>query len=134
MIMMFSSASLPPMGGARVLVVEDNFLVATDIALLLESLGCTVLGPAATVEEALSITEHGRPQAAVLDINIIGGTSVPVAESLIEKRIPFFFVTGYASPKVLPESLKRHRRLNKPVDVGLLGRAIDEALGRSPSN
>ena len=108
----------------QVLLVEDNFLVGLSLKSIIESYGCNVIGPVASVEEGLlSIEQEGIDQA-VLDINILGGTSVPIAEALHSRNIPFLFVTGYNSPRLLPDYLKECRQVRKPVD----GRVLRDAL------
>lgn len=111
----------------KVLLVEDNFFVALDMQRMLEDIGCKVVGPAASLEEGLALLSAEAIQGAILDINIIGGTSAAIAEELIRRDTPFFFVTGYASPSTLPPTLKSRPRLNKPVD----DRALRAAVQRS---
>lgn len=119
--------------GLRILLVEDNFLVGTSMKLMLEELGCVVVGPAPSIEQGTSLATNQRLDGAVLDINIIGGTSAPIAEVLLNKGCPFFFVTGYGSPKNLPEGLSRHRRLSKPVDETLLWEALLQEIAPGKS-
>jgi two-component SAPR family response regulator len=114
----------------RVLLVEDDFLVGVGIKSILERLGYEVVGPVASIEQALRTLETEEVDAAVLDINIIGGTSVPVAQVLQVKDRPFIFVTGYQSPShMLPETLRTVQRLSKPVDERALSKALREATG-----
>ncbi len=84
----------------RVLVVEDEFLPALDLSDLLDGWGCRVLGPTATVADALRLIPGGDPDAALLDINLNGVRSTPVAEALAARGVPFAAVTAYPS---LPE-------------------------------
>lgn len=114
--------------GAKVLIVEDNFLVATQLASQLRAMGCEVLGPVATIDEGMGMLERGGIDLAVLDINIIGGTSAPIAFALESRHVPFLFVTGYGSPKLLPATLKSRRRLNKPVNDRVLRAALIDAI------
>jgi CheY-like chemotaxis protein len=116
------------LAGRRVLLVEDNYLVAEMLTQQIESMGCEVVGPAASSAEALDLLDRHEIDCAVLDINIIGGTSAPIAEALDARAIPFLFVTGYGSPRMLPDQLKRRLRINKPVNDRVLRRAIEEAL------
>ncbi|WYK05097.1 response regulator [Cereibacter sphaeroides f. sp. denitrificans] len=74
--------------GLRVLVVEDEFLIAIDLQLMLEDVGCTVLGPVGTVDDALRILDETRPDVVSLDLNLRGESSVPVAEKLRAPRDP----------------------------------------------
>jgi DNA-binding NtrC family response regulator len=114
--------------GLRVLVVEDDFHVAESLSLALRKLGCTVVGPTATAEEACAIMKREDVDAAVLDVRLSPGTSEPIARALASRGRPFVFVTGYSSIRVLPDDLRGHRVLAKPVDQETLGDAILELL------
>lgn len=90
-------AAQTSLAGCRVLVVEDEPLVAMDLAAALAALGCEVVGPVSTLEEALCVgkaeTAAGRLSAAVLDVNLHGAMSL--ADLLAEQRVPFVYATGY---------------------------------------
>jgi CheY-like chemotaxis protein len=103
--------------GFRLLVVEDEYLVAADLTASLESLGAEVIGPAASVEEALSLldTNGGRLDGAVLDINLHNERVYPVADVLTARGIPFVFTTGYDAAAV-PTAYAWAPRCEKPVD------------------
>lgn len=116
----------PTLSGVRVLLVEDNFLVGASMRRMLEHLGCEVVGPVAGVAEAERLAQSERLDAGVLDINILGGTSTPVAQRLTNRGCRFLFVSGYGSPANLPPDLKQVRRLAKPVDEGNLAVALAE--------
>jgi len=90
------------LAGCRVLLVEDEVLVAMEMEQALRDLGCQILGPAATLEEALRLaqSEADRIDAAVLDINLAGRPSFPVADLLAGRGVPVVFTTGYGD---LPE-------------------------------
>ena len=83
--------------GLRVLVVEDEFLVALDLSSILDDLGCIVLGLAATVPEALRLLAADPPDVTLLDINLDGARTTPVALALAADGVPFIAVTAYAS-------------------------------------
>lgn len=107
--------------GCRVLIVEDEYLVAMDLAEALEERGILVVGPVASVGEALEQIENGqRLDAAVLDVNLGGERVYRVAEALSARGVPFIFTTGYDAD-LLPESLLSVPRLEKPADpAGIL--------------
>jgi two-component system, response regulator PdtaR len=86
---------------ARVLIVEDEALVALDIARQLTEAGLTVVGPTVSVAGALQLIGKGGCDAAVLDINLGCETSEPVAQELRTKNIPFVILTGYAKSAAL---------------------------------
>ena len=111
--------------GRRILVVEDEALIAMLVEDALLEAGAQVLGPAATVEEALALFEAEHPDAAVLDINLAGQASTPVADRLVEHKVPFVVATGYGAAG-LPE---RHRGvpvLAKPYDPRELISALEQ--------
>ncbi len=83
------------LAGKRILVVEDEAMVAMLIEDMLTDLGCQVVGPAMRLEHALQLAETGALDAAILDINLGGVRSDPVAEILERRRVPTLFVTGY---------------------------------------
>lgn len=126
--MTFGSEAGAELRGKKVLLVEDNFLVGLSMKSMLRDLGCEVTGPIATVDQARGLAQQGDFNAAVLDVNIIGGTSAEVANALGEKGCPFFFVTGFASKGVLPEDLAGVPRFRKPVDEQSLRRALEQAM------
>jgi CheY-like chemotaxis protein len=102
--------------GLRILVVEDNFLVAENLRDLLSGLGCDVIGPAPRVEVALSLlAANGRLDGAMLDINLGGEDCFPIAAALQERAVPFLFLTGYDGMPI-PAEFSQARRLSKPVD------------------
>lgn len=79
----------------NVLIVEDEMLVAAMMTELVEELGCHVVGPTNDVDQALQIATQEQVDFAVLDINVEGRLSYPVAETLKRRAIPFIFTTGY---------------------------------------
>ena len=79
-----------------VLVVENDFLIALDLALLLEKDGWNVLGPAATVAEALHLLDDERPAVALLDYSLKEGTVTPVAEALRARNVPFVVASAFS--------------------------------------
>ncbi|MGF1627658.1 MAG: response regulator [Alphaproteobacteria bacterium] len=117
--------------GKRLLVVEDEYLVATDLACALEAMGVMVVGPAGTVEDALDLVESdgGRLDGAVLDINLRGERVYPVADALTARGVPFVFATGYDMATV-PETYAQVPRCEKPVDRARLTRLL--SLNRQP--
>jgi DNA-binding response OmpR family regulator len=82
-----------------VLVVEDEFLLAFDLMLLLERAGWDVLGPVATVDQALRLLRGRRPDVAILDVTLKDGTVAPVAEALRARNVPFIVASAYSRPE-----------------------------------
>ncbi|MFC7739415.1 response regulator [Roseomonas sp. GCM10028921] len=117
--------------GRRLLVVEDDYGIANDMARFLEDAGAEVVGPAGTVEDALELVESEATalDAAALDINLHGERVYPVADALAARGVPFVFATGYDA-QVIPEAYVGVPRLEKPVDKAQLARALAGCLGR----
>jgi CheY-like chemotaxis protein len=90
-----SDAPSAALSGLRVLVIEDEFLIALDLRSILDDLGCVALGPAATVPEALRLLVTDPPDATLLDLNLGGASAAPVAEALTTGGMPFVIVTAY---------------------------------------
>jgi DNA-binding response OmpR family regulator len=99
--------------GIKVLVVEDEFLVATLIEEMLQTAGCIVSGPIPRLSEALAAVNHESYDAAILDINLGPERIDPVADVLSRRKIPFLFVTGY-NVGALPNGHTQRPRLCKP--------------------
>ena len=87
----------------RVLLAEDEFVIAQSLSLALQDAGATILGPAATTEQALRLLERtDRVDAAVLDVNLRGDTVYAVADALLARAVPFIFTTGYMASTLPP--------------------------------
>ena len=97
--------------GLRVLLVEDEMLVCMDIEDMLAELGCTVVGPAARVDQALELIQHEPVDMAVLDVNLGTERSYPLADQLRARGVPFLLSTGYAE---VEHEYRDHLRLQKP--------------------
>jgi DNA-binding response OmpR family regulator len=102
------------LAGLRILVVEDEMLIAMLLEEMLEMLGCEVVGPAATLDEAVAAVPANRFDGALLDANLHGRDSSPVAEALREHGIPFILVTGYGRSDLEPTALRAAPRVRKP--------------------
>lgn len=100
----------------KVLIVEDELLVALLIEDYLHELGYEVLGPAMRLERALAFAREETFDFAVLDINLAGQQSFPVADVLRERAIPFVFVSGYGKAG-LSESYAGAAILQKPFEI-----------------
>ena len=106
---------MPPddLTGRRILVVEDDILIAMLIEEILQDLGCVIVGPVATLDDALRLAGDEALDAAVLDVTIRGGQIYPAAERLLARGIPFILASGYGD-WALPEAFRNMPRLTKP--------------------
>lgn len=99
--------------GFRVLVVEDEPLIAMVVEDTIVMMGYQIVGPVAKLDEALELATRGDFDCAVLDINIRGGNSYAIADLLLTRGCPFLFTTGY-SDWSMPTHLVSEKRLSKP--------------------
>ena len=118
--------------GRRVLLVEDDYLLAQFLTDVLEEADIKVVGPIGWVDEALALIENsgGRLDGAILDVNLHGCNSSPVAEALAARAIPFLFATGYGQD-ALDGQYRTHLRCEKPFDQDALIVLLGELLSKS---
>ena len=120
--------------GRRVLVVEDEMLVAMEFEGLLRRQGCVVVGSASTVDRALALLDHDQPDAALLDLNLNGEPATAVAVALKTRGVPFVLVTGYGEAQSSEPELQGAPRVDKPVNHDALVRALTRVMeAGSPS-
>jgi CheY-like chemotaxis protein len=115
--------------GVKVLVVEDEYLVATLMEDILESAGCVVAGPIPRLAQALDAAISEAYDVAVLDVNLAGERVYPVADVLAQRNVPFVFVTGYG---VLPGEYANRPRLCKPFKMADLLDALSDIVKTAP--
>jgi CheY-like chemotaxis protein len=107
----------------RILTVEDEYMLAQELALFLEQHGATVVGPVGTVQAALGLATREAVDAAVLDVNLRSQLVYPVADALIERGVPVVFVTGY-DELLLQRPYIHLPRCPKPLDKEALLRVL----------
>lgn len=117
----------PPADGFLVLVVEDEFLLALDLELVLKRHGWRVLGPAATVGEALLLLETEKPDVALLDVNLRGELVTPVAEELRALGVPFVLASAYSRPDLVAVVLAEAPNVGKPTSERRLLAMLEKA-------
>ena len=98
----------------HVLVAEDEFMVALDLSSMIEDAEYAVLGPAPSVEKALSLLSQSKPVAAFLDENLNGASVAPVVHELVHRCIPFVIISGYGKSISDDPLLRKARRIQKP--------------------
>ncbi|WP_371416303.1 response regulator [Rubellimicrobium sp. CFH 75288] len=111
------------LAGKRILVVEDEVIVAMLIEDILSDAGAAVVGPVGRVAEALNLATAERLDAAILDVNLAGETTAPVAEALRARGVPFAFATGYGASG-LPAGFEEAALVQKPFQERDLGEAL----------
>lgn len=114
--------------GRCVLIVEDEYLIATSLAEELADEGALILGPAPSVQRALAlIADAGHLDLAVLDVNLRGEDVYPVADVLSARGIPFVLVTGY-DRHAIPAQYRQGTVLEKPIEVDAVTAALRRLL------
>ena len=118
-----------PLTGRRVLVVEDESLVAMLIETILEDMDCIPVGPAANIEEGLRLVADTQDlDAALLDVNVAGQQIFPVADALKARGVPFVFSTGYGEGG-LPDEWRGQPTVQKPFTEAAIRDALMKAIG-----
>ncbi|GGE20174.1 response regulator [Aureimonas endophytica] len=120
-----------PLQGKRVLIVEDEMLVAMNLEDTLTDLGLHVAGTAMQLGPALELARDSAIDVAVLDINLHGGRSYPVADILLQRGVPFVFATGYGHTEG-ETAYERIPVVTKPYRTIDLETALIAALARVP--
>jgi DNA-binding NtrC family response regulator len=108
----------------RVLVVEDEYIVAMDLCDELTDRGYTVVGPAPTVEKARALADEGPLYGAVLDMSLEGHPVFEVARDLLSHDTPFLFISGHDAPEI-PSWMPPKLRYTKPFDAAQVVDAVD---------
>lgn len=116
--------------GARVLVLEDEFFIADDLARALREKGAEPVGPVSTVKEAEVIVAEGRLDAAILDLNLHGEMASDLVGRLLVAKVSCLIVSGYAED-ALPQSVSYVPRLEKPVSPASVIECLAAELARA---
>ncbi|NMN57532.1 CheY-like chemotaxis protein [Xanthobacter sp. SG618] len=117
------------LSGRRVLVVEDEYLVALGLDDNLRSLGYTVVGPVASLAAAVTAASSEQIDAAILDVNLAGEPVYPAAAILAERGIPFIFCSGYTGSVRMPAEFADAPRVAKPYTSRVIADALADLIG-----
>jgi DNA-binding response OmpR family regulator len=126
----FCASARTELSGQRVLVVEDEFLIASYLGDALREVGAEIIGPATTLQEALLLARTKEPDCAVLDVNLNGDLVFPVADALAERGVPFVFLTGYTEESI-PTRYVKIPRYEKPFKHTTLMQGLARLLVRA---
>lgn len=116
------------MDGARILVVEDDFIISLELDTILVSAGAQVVGPCRTVGQAERIIDGSKITAAVLDFRLGGDTSLPVARRLRRRGIPFVFFTAQMNSKLINAECPGAKVITKPFQPRTIVAAVADML------
>lgn len=119
------------LGGARILILEDEYYLADDLTRSLRREGAQVIGPVATLADAEKLVEEQAFDCAILDMNLRGEMAFPIADRLRDAGVPFLIATGYNSAS-LPERFSGLPRVEKPFDPDKVVAAMPSLLSTSP--
>jgi CheY-like chemotaxis protein len=117
----------------RILVAEDEILVAMLVEEMLQELGCEIVATVSSVAEATAAVRRESLDGALLDGNLNGENSSPVADELLGRAVPFLLVTGYGGRAEDPPSMKTAPRLKKPFDIDELANRMLEVFVQHPT-
>jgi CheY-like chemotaxis protein len=119
-----------PLEGVRVLIVEDEYLLALLLEDELGSAGCTIVESVSNLEKARAAASGAQFDVALLDINLAGELVYPFADELAARGIAFVFLSGYGAAN-FPERFRDRPRVAKPYEFSELVRQISRSLGRN---
>ena len=119
------------LAGRRILVAEDEMLVAMVVETVLDDAACRIVGPFGRLALALKSAQQDDIDAALLDVNLHGEQVFPVADALAARNIPFVFVTGYSAGG-LPPRFRDRPTLTKPYRAAAVLAALAAILPASP--
>ncbi|MBV8851257.1 MAG: response regulator [Methylobacteriaceae bacterium] len=125
------ASKTPPLEGCRVFVIEDEYFIAADLERTLKSCGAKVVGPIASVGEALAQVRADGFDVVVLDINLRDQMAYPIAEELTRQGLPFVFATGY-SEEVIPVRFAGVTRWEKPYDERAIVEEVRRLCAKTP--
>jgi DNA-binding NtrC family response regulator len=124
--------------GKHILIVEDEYLIALDLANEIAASGAKVVGPAATIDAALAIADAANLDGAILDIDLGGKQTFSIADALAARQIPFVFRTGYMTARDLPARHAHVPFVEKPSHYGTVRQALEGAMrsnnGQTPNS
>jgi light-regulated signal transduction histidine kinase (bacteriophytochrome)/CheY-like chemotaxis protein len=116
------------LGDLEFLLVEDQMLIAADVESMLADYGVSRVTTTPSVDDALKRLKEFTPDVAILDVNLGSTTSLPIAEELLRRQVPFVFATGYSDRSIIPASFSAPV-VRKPYEAGALIGAVRKVLG-----
>ena len=117
-----------PLRGARILVVDDEILIAMDVEAMLQDAGADDVVVCTTVAEAMKVAAEQQVQAAVLDVRVGLGTSAGIADTLRRRKIPFLFYSGQPLPEEMGPSAQKPTLVLKPASHRVLLQAVAKLM------
>ena len=107
---------MSPLSGRRILIAEDESLIALELEDAMQALGCEVLGPVSRVEDVLTHARSGGLDGALLDVNLRGEQIFGILPELVASGLPLIITSGYDDATLFPEEFRSLPRIAKPFD------------------
>lgn len=118
--------SAGPPNSLRVLIVEDEAIIALDLSDMITDLGHIVVMVANRIDIGMDFARSGRLDLAILDMNVRGALSFPIADVLRDQSIPFIFASGYGE-RGLIDGFRDAHVITKPYNIDILGKMVTTA-------
>jgi DNA-binding NtrC family response regulator len=118
------------LSGRRILIAEDEGLIAVELESTLQSFGCEVVGPVSSVEDVMRHVDQNRPDGALLDVNLRGEKIFRILPRLAELGVPVVISSGYDDPKAFPSEFRDLPRISKPFDDAALRRVCEATFAK----
>jgi CRP-like cAMP-binding protein/CheY-like chemotaxis protein len=118
----------------RILIAEDNYLMASEVEEFVRDCGYTVAGAAPSVERGLALIARNAVDGAVLDIDLAGTASFPMCQALAAKGVPFLFLSAYSVNTIVPDEFSKALHLTKPLVAADLKSALQMLVGAPPDS
>jgi DNA-binding NtrC family response regulator len=126
-----SSKSAKPLAGQRILVAEDEGLIALELERILQDFGCEIVGPLASVDAVLENAARGGFDGALLDVNLRGRQIFEILPELNKLGLKLILTSGYNDATLFPAAFRATPRIAKPFDKNDLLRICEKTFGKS---
>ncbi|CCE08311.1 putative response regulator receiver (CheY-like protein) [Bradyrhizobium sp. STM 3843] len=120
-----------PLAGLRILVAEDEGLIALELETILQDFGCEVVGPVSRVDDVLREAQRGGLDGALLDVNLRGEQIFDILPQLVEQKLKLVITSGYDDATLFPPAFRSLPRLAKPFNEQALRRICEETFSKS---
>jgi DNA-binding NtrC family response regulator len=117
------------LAGQRILLAEDEGLIAIELERMLENFGCDLVGPLSSVDQVLEAVQRGSFDGAILDVNLRGRQIFEIMPKLQELGMPIIIASGYGDVTLFPAQFRAMPRLAKPFDEGELRQICETVFG-----